>query len=86
MHALDEMILYEAALFAEARTIWELRKRSVPAHHFNYENETGTAGIIEAPLFHEVLGSSQSIQYDHGATKDVKVYNVAKEGPPFREA
>jgi hypothetical protein len=32
MHALDEMILYEAALFAEARTIWELRKRSVPAH------------------------------------------------------
>ena len=45
--------------------------------HFDYKNETGTAGIIEATLFHEVLGSSQSIQYDHRAAKDVKVYNVA---------
>ena len=32
MHALDEMILYEAALFAEARAIWELGKGSVPTH------------------------------------------------------
>ena len=45
--------------------------------HFGYKNKTGTAGIIEATLFHEVLGSSQRIQYDHRAAKDVKVYNVA---------
>ncbi len=45
--------------------------------HFGYQNETGTAGIIEATLFHEVLGSIQSIQHDHRAAKDLKVHNVA---------
>jgi hypothetical protein len=73
-------------LFAKSRAIGQQGKRSIPAHHFDEKNKTGATRIVDAAHFHEIPSGFQGIEHDHGAPKNLKVYNVAEEPSPFSEA
>ena len=45
--------------------------------HFDEKNKARATGIVDAALFHEIPSGFQSIEHDHGASKDPKVYNIA---------
>jgi hypothetical protein len=93
IHVFGEMIQYQATLFAKSRAIGQLGKRGIPAHpinmstmgggarrsrsHFDEKNKTGATRVVAAALFHKIPGGFQSIEHDHGASKNLKVYNVA---------
>jgi hypothetical protein len=44
--------------------------------HFDEKNETGPTRIVDTALFHEIPSGLQGIEHDHGASKNLKVYNV----------
>ena len=51
MNALDEVVLYEAPLFAKARAIWKLWKGCVPTHPVK-ENMSERSGFgVEVVTF-----------------------------------
>jgi len=86
IYIFGEMILYQTTLFAKSGAIRQLRKRGIPAHHFDYQDKTRATRIVKAALFHKIPSGFQSIEHDHGASEYFEVYNVAECASPFSEA
>ena len=49
----------------------------VSKSHFDYKDKPGATRIVETALFHEIPSGLESIEHDHGTSKDPEVYDVA---------